>query len=119
AHHEPRGRHLADAAQPRRGDRGRQGRRGAHLAAARRRHRADPVSLERARAWVAQDPDPETREELAALIAGAEAGDEQAAAELEARFAGRLQFGTAGLRGALGAGPLRMNRVLVAQAAAG
>lgn len=77
------------------------------------------MSLERARAWVAQDPDPETREELAALIAGAEAGDEQAAAELEARFAGRLQFGTAGLRGALGAGPLRMNRVLVAQAAAG
>lgn len=77
------------------------------------------MSLERARAWVAQDPDPETREELAALIAGAEAGDEQATAELEARFAGRLQFGTAGLRGALGAGPLRMNRVLVAQAAAG
>jgi phosphomannomutase len=75
--------------------------------------------LATARAWMAQDPDPVTRSELDALIAAAEAGDEPAAAELAERFAGRLEFGTAGLRGELGAGPMRMNRVLVAQAAAG
>ena len=69
--------------------------------------------LARAKAWHAQDPDPETRAELAALIA---AEDE---AELQSRFGARLAFGTAGLRGELGAGPNRMNRVLVAQAALG
>jgi len=72
--------------------------------------------LERARAWHDQDPDEVTQAELAALIAAAEAGDVE---PLAARFAGRLEFGTAGLRGELGAGPLRMNRVLVTQAAAG
>jgi len=77
----------------------------------------DPV--EAARAWAAQDPDEVTRAQLEALLARADAGDPDARAELEARFAGRLTFGTAGLRGELGAGPLRMNRVLVAQAAAG
>jgi len=66
-----------------------------------------------ARAWAAQDPDAETREELIALI---ESGDEVA---LESRMGARLDFGTAGLRGELGAGPNRMNRVLVAQTAAG
>ncbi len=66
---------------------------------------------EAAEAWIAQDPDDETRAELTALL-----DDEKA---LEARFASRLTFGTAGLRGELGAGPGRMNRVLVAQAAAG
>lgn len=69
--------------------------------------------IERARDWLSQDPDPVTREELQALIDGDDI------AELTARFTGRLQFGTAGLRGALGAGPQRMNRVVVAQAAAG
>jgi phosphomannomutase len=69
--------------------------------------------LDRARTWLDQDPDPETRDELAKLI---EAGD---AAELGARFAGTLQFGTAGLRGELGAGPMRMNRAVVIRAAAG
>ncbi|HWV26385.1 MAG TPA: phospho-sugar mutase [Aeromicrobium sp.] len=63
--------------------------------------------------WLAQDPDPATRAELQALI---DSGD---VAELTRRFDGRLQFGTAGLRGPLGAGPQRMNRVIVAQAAAG
>ena len=67
----------------------------------------------RAKAWLAEDPDPETREELAKLI---DAGD---LAELAARFAGTLQFGTAGLRGELGAGPMRMNRAVVIRAAAG
>ncbi len=72
-----------------------------------------------ARAWRDQDPDAVTRAELDALIDAAEAGDAGAAADLETRFAGRLDFGTAGLRGELGAGPTRMNRVLVSQAAAG
>jgi len=69
--------------------------------------------LSQARAWLAEDPDPQTRSELAALI---EAKD---LAELEDRFSGTLEFGTAGLRGALGAGPNRMNRVVVIRAAAG
>ncbi|WP_128380882.1 phospho-sugar mutase [Streptomyces cavernae] len=72
--------------------------------------------LARARAWLAEDPDPETREELAKLVDSAESGD---TAELAARFAGTLQFGTAGLRGELGAGPMRMNRSVVIRAAAG
>jgi phosphomannomutase len=67
-------------------------------------------------AWIDQDPDPVTRDELATLLA-----DESPSARsgLADRFAGRLEFGTAGLRGALGGGPNRMNRVVVAQAAAG
>ncbi|MEO8261348.1 MAG: phospho-sugar mutase [Pseudolysinimonas sp.] len=68
---------------------------------------------------MAQDPDPTTRAELDALVARADTGAPEAVADLTARFDGRLDFGTAGLRGELGAGPTRMNRVLVAQAAAG
>jgi len=75
--------------------------------------------LAQARAWMRQDPDHETRDELAAVITRASAGDDDAIAELDDRFGTRLAFGTAGLRGALGAGSNRMNRVLVAQAAAG
>lgn len=75
--------------------------------------------LARAQAWLAQDPDGETRTELRALIDAAQSGDAAAADELADRFSTRLAFGTAGLRGALGAGSNRMNRVLVAQAAAG
>ncbi|MFD3935534.1 phospho-sugar mutase [Streptomyces sp. NPDC058611] len=69
--------------------------------------------ITRARAWLAEDPDPETAAELAALL---DAGD---TAGLADRFAGTLQFGTAGLRGELGAGPMRMNRAVVIRAAAG
>ena len=69
--------------------------------------------MERARAWAAEDPDPVTRAELEALISDGESDD------LADRFAGTLEFGTAGLRGALGAGPNRMNRVVVTRAAAG
>ena len=72
-----------------------------------------------ARAWLAQDPDPETRDELAAAIDAAADGDGPAVRALAERFDGRLQFGTAGLRAELGWGPLRMNRVVVTQAAAG
>jgi len=75
--------------------------------------------LGQARAWLRQDPDAETRDELAGIITRAAAGDTLAAADLEDRFSTRLAFGTAGLRGALGAGSNRMNRVLIAQAAAG
>ncbi|MDR6690400.1 phosphomannomutase [Microbacterium sp. 1154] len=75
--------------------------------------------LDAARAWLAQDPDAVTRDELTSLLARVEEGDPAAAADLEDRFSTRLAFGTAGLRGTLGAGPNRMNRVLVAQAAAG
>jgi phosphomannomutase len=75
--------------------------------------------LARASEWRDQDPDEETRAELDALIRDAERGSTAALANLDDRFSGRLEFGTAGLRGALGAGPNRMNRVLVAQAAAG
>ncbi|MFD9745876.1 phospho-sugar mutase [[Kitasatospora] papulosa] len=69
--------------------------------------------ITRARTWLAEDPDPETRAELAGLI------DSEDLAALADRFAGTLQFGTAGLRGEIGAGPMRMNRSVVIRAAAG
>ena len=75
--------------------------------------------LEQARRWVEDDPDARTRAELEGLIAAVEAGDEEAAADLGDRFSGTLEFGTAGLRGAVGAGPNRMNRAVVIRAAAG
>lgn len=75
--------------------------------------------LATARAWLRQDPDPATRDELAGLITRAAGGEPAALADLDDRFRARLAFGTAGLRGELGAGSNRMNRVLVAQAAAG
>ena len=71
-----------------------------------------PELRDEAEAWLAQDPDPATRQELRSLI---DNNDD----ELIDCFAGRLQFGTAGLRGKLGPGPNRMNRVVVMQAAAG
>jgi phosphomannomutase len=66
-----------------------------------------------AEAWLAIDPDPDTRAELQALL---DADDEAALAD---RFGARLEFGTAGLRGPLGAGPNRMNRVVVMRTSAG
>ena len=67
---------------------------------------------EQAEAWIAADPDPETRAELEQLLAA------DSAAELQSRFGSTLKFGTAGLRGELGAGPNRMNRVVVRQTTA-
>ncbi len=75
--------------------------------------------LQTATRWAADDPDPATAAELTALIDKASAGDAQALAELTDAFDGTLQFGTAGLRGRLGPGTNRMNRVVVARAAAG
>jgi phosphomannomutase len=75
----------------------------------------------RAEAWLADDPDPRDRAELRALLAAADepgSPGEAARADLAGRFAGRLRFGTAGLRGAIGAGPNRMNRAVVRAATA-
>ena len=76
-------------------------------------------TINAAQAWIAQDPDDTTRAELTAIVEAAQAGDAAAVADLDSRFGARLEFGTAGLRGEIGAGPNRMNRVLVSQAAAG
>jgi phosphomannomutase len=66
-------------------------------------------------AWIADDPDPGDQAELRGLLAD---GSEAAWAELADRFGGRLEFGTAGLRGAIAAGPNRMNRAVVRAATA-
>jgi phosphomannomutase len=72
----------------------------------------DKALLARAEAWLAEDPDPTTQRTLETWI-------RTSSQELADAFAGSLAFGTAGLRGLLGPGPNRMNRVVVARATAG
>lgn len=74
--------------------------------------------IAQARAWAEMDPDPSTRAEATVLTTRAEAGDRHAVEKLHAAFGSRLTFGTSGLRARLGAGPARMNRVVVVQTAA-
>src|SRR6185437_13357732 len=72
-------------------------------------------------AWIREDPDPGDQAELRALLAAGEQEGEPgrtAVAGLTDRFTGRLEFGTAGLRGQVGAGPNRMNRAVVRAATA-
>ena len=69
--------------------------------------------------WLEQDPDSVTRGKLSQLVDAAKNGDGAALIELQDSFRAPLEFGTAGLRGALGPGPNRMNRVTVLQAIGG
>jgi phosphomannomutase len=70
-------------------------------------------AISKARAWIAADPDPETRRELQALI------DQRDTAQLIEVMGGSLEFGTAGLRAIVGPGPMRMNRAVVRRTTAG
>jgi phosphomannomutase len=78
----------------------------------------DSNLVARVQFWIDQDPDPVTKAQLTDLLLVAQT-DSTALAELQDAFSAPLEFGTAGLRGALGAGPNRMNRITVLQAASG
>jgi phosphomannomutase len=78
---------------------------------------SDPLAA--ARALLDEDPDPETRAELEALLDRVERGDEASGRDLADRMSGPLEFGTAGLRGRVEAGLSRMNRLAVAKASWG
>ena len=69
----------------------------------------DHELLSRVERWIAEDPDAEDRAELEAALAN------QDWSLLKSRFSGRLAFGTAGLRGVIGAGPNAINRAVIRQ----
>jgi phosphomannomutase len=69
--------------------------------------------IESAGAWISGDPDPATRAELQAVIDSGDLDD------LADRMSGTLAFGTAGLRGIVGAGSNRMNRAVIIRATRG
>jgi len=71
------------------------------------------IDLEVVRSWIDADPDLETKKELQDLV------DKGEIKKIESLFESRLSFGTAGLRAELGPGPMRMNRLVVAQTAQG
>lgn len=77
------------------------------------------VLIDRAVAWLEAEPDDDIKRELTTLVDAARTNSDAALADLADRFSGRLQFGTAGLRAAVAAGSMRMNRLVVRQAAAG
>src|SRR5215831_12322394 len=117
---QPGGRAGPARARPRGGGRRRQGGGGPEGVAAGRAAARDRAVIggdlrAQAEHWIAGDPDERDRAELRGLL---DDGGEAAAAELADRFGARLEFGTAGLRGAIGAGPNRMNRAVVRAATA-
>ncbi len=63
--------------------------------------------------WLALDGDAKSRAEIESLI---NSGEDD---ELAARFSGRLMFGTAGIRGVVGAGPMGMNPLVIQQTSKG
>src|SRR5690625_5298339 len=79
----------------------------------RRMRMHDTELRDAAERWMAEDPDPRARDGLEEILRAKKWG------ELRERFGARLEFGTAGLRGVLGAGPNRMNRLVVIRTTAG
>lgn len=73
----------------------------------------NPQLIAEVQAWIADDPDAATAAQLRHWL------DTNNETELQISFNGFLQFGTAGLRGPVRAGPSGMNRAVVGRAAAG
>ncbi|MGI6876861.1 phospho-sugar mutase [Amycolatopsis sp. 3B14] len=81
--------------------------------------RLTPELRDRAIRWIADDVDAAARQELQAVLAAAMNGAPDAVTDLADRMAGPLEFGTAGLRGPVRAGPNGMNTAVVVRTTAG